>query len=271
MPAGRAIRALQFPASPLPEVRSIYEAHRGGWACTPQTSLLRYFLRVSPDFGVKEVSTALALRKDTGCYRTELSDLREYVRMPQVEKVAIAALDDPEPAVARDAAQALQHYGTAAAESALWGRLEKFHRKWKDRPDELLHPRPNMIVYDSDSGLEEALVQGISLAQAWFADAATIRRLKDLSSPAMQRELDDTLQALGAGAFNLNLSSWPEDELSFTVGSYSGNGMGNFKEKLAQFPPGSHFRLITTQGRAGDPPGGIHRSGERGFGERTGH
>jgi hypothetical protein len=189
----------------------------------------------------------LAQRKDTGCYRTELSDLREFLRIPKVEKVAIAALDDPEPAVASDAAQALQHYGSPTAESALWARLEKFQRKWKDRPDELLHPRPNMIVYDSDSGLEEALVQGISLAQAWFADAATIRRLKDLSSLAMQRELDDTLQALSAGTFNLNLNWWPGDELSFTVGSYSGSGIGNFKEKLAQFPPGSQFRLIATK------------------------
>jgi|HubBroStandDraft_5_1064220.scaffolds.fasta_scaffold478090_1 hypothetical protein len=40
---------------------------------------------------------------------------------------------------------------------------------------------------------------------------------------------------------------WPEDELNYTLGWYSGEGMASFKEKLAQFPPGSHFRMVTTK------------------------
>jgi len=81
-------------------------------------------------------------------------------------------------------------------DAVLWARLEKFHQQWKMKPDELLHPHPNMFVYDQDSGLEQALVQGILLGQAWFADSATIRRLKELSSPAMQNELDGALKEL---------------------------------------------------------------------------
>jgi hypothetical protein len=209
--------------------------------------MLRCFLRVKPDYGVEELTAALALRKATGCYRTQLSEVREYVRMPQVRKLAIQQLDDPAPSVARDATQALQHYGSSAAENALWARLEKLHQQWKDKPDELLHPRPNMFVYDRDSGLEQALVQGISLGHAWFADAATIQRLKELSSPAMQNELDGTLQMLRGGEFTLDMRWWPEDELNYTLGWYSGEGMASFKEKLAQFPPGSHFRMVTTK------------------------
>jgi hypothetical protein len=231
----------------LPTLQSIYEARRGEWACTPQTAMLRYFLHVKPDYGVEELTLALALRKATGCYRTQLSEVREYVRMPQVGKLAIQQLDDPAPSVARDATQALRHYGSSAAENALWARLEKLHQQWKDKPDELLHPRPNMFVYDRDSGLEQALVQGISLGQSWFADAATIQRLKELSSPAMQNELDGTLQMLRGGEFTLDMRWWPEDELNYTLGWYSGEGMANFKEKLAQFPPGSHFRMVTTK------------------------
>jgi hypothetical protein len=167
--------------------------------------------------------------------------------MPKVERVAIAELDDPEPAAARDAAMSLERYGSPTSESALWARLEKFHRKWKDKPDNLLHPEPNTIVYASDSGLEQALVQGILQGQAWFADIGTIRRLKELSSPAMQPELDRTLQELESGEFGLNLGWWPEDEPNFIVGWYSGRGMAGFKEKLAQFPPESHFHLDITK------------------------
>lgn len=231
----------------FPEVTAIYEQHPGGWACAPQTAMLRYFLRVSPDNGVKALSVAMAQRSTTHCYPTQLGELKDQVRMPKVEHVAIAALDDHETSVARDAATALQHYGSPAAEAPLWTRLERFHQFWKDKLDSLLHPVPNSIVYDNDSGLEQALVQAILQGQSWFADAGAIRRLKDLSSPTMQAELDGALQALGVGEFELDMSWWPEDELRFTLGWYSGTGMARFEEKLSQFPPGSHFRMLTTQ------------------------
>lgn len=233
-------------ARALPEVTSIYESQPGGWACIPQTAMLRYFLRVNTDNGLKQLSAALARRSNTGCYRTQLGELKDYVRTPKLEKLAIAALDDREPAVARDAAVALGKYGSPAAESALWARLEKFHQQWKDKPDSMLHPQPNAIVYADASGLEQALVQAISQAQAWFADGAALRRLKELSTPAMQAELDRALEALEAGEFALDLSWWPEDEPRFTIGWYSGKGMASFEDKLAQFPSGSHFRLITS-------------------------
>jgi hypothetical protein len=231
----------------LPAVQSIYEPHRGVWACTPQTAILRYFLRIKPDYGMKELTAAMTSRKSTGCYRMQMGGIGEYVRMPQVEKLAIQLLNDPAPAVASDAAKALEKYGSLETENALWTRLQGFHEQWKDKPDEMLHPRPNMIVFDKDSGLEDALVLGILHGQAWFADVAKIRRLKDLSSPAKQDELDGALQSLGSGEFTLHMQWWPQDELNYTLGWYTGEGMANFRDKLAQFPAGSHFRMVTTK------------------------
>jgi hypothetical protein len=129
----------------------------------------------------------------------------------------------------------------------LWARLEKLHEQWKDKDDKLLHPQPNAMSIASENGLEEPLVQGILHGQAWFADAATIRRLKELTSPARQNELEGALQTLGGWEFMLNMIWWPEDELDYTLGWYSGKGMASFKNKLAQFPPGSHFRMVTTK------------------------
>jgi hypothetical protein len=231
----------------LPAVQSIYEPHGGEWACTPQTAMLRYFLRIKPAYGVKELSSATASRKSTDCYRMQMGGIGEYVRMPEVEKLAIQLLNDPVPAVAIDAAKALEKYGSLESENALWTRLQQFHEQWKNKPDEMLHPGPNMIVFDKDSGLEDALVQGILHGQAWFADAATIRRLKELSSAAKQNELDDALQSLGSGEFTLLMQWWPQGELNYTLGWYTGEGMASFEEKLAQFPPGSHFRTVTTK------------------------
>jgi hypothetical protein len=231
----------------LPAVQSIYEPQSGEWACTPQTAMLRYFLRIKPDYGVKELTATIASRKSTGCYRMLMGGIGEYLRLPQVEKLAIQLLNDRAPAVASDAAKALEKYGSLETENALWTRLQEFHEQWKDKPDEMLHLRPNMIAFDQDSGLEDALVEGILHGQAWFADAATIRRLKELSSPAKQNELDGALQSLGTGEFTLHMLWWPQDELNYTLGWYTGEGMASFEEKLAQFPPGSNFRMVTTK------------------------
>jgi len=140
----------------------------------------------------------------------------------------------------------LQHYGTAAAEKALWRRLEKFHNKWKDKPDELLHLHQNAIEYEGEGGLENALVEGITLGQAWFADSTAIARLRELSSPAIQQQLDGELEALESHQFTMDLTWWPDDDLRFTLGWYTGIGMTDFKSKLAQFPSASRFELITT-------------------------
>jgi hypothetical protein len=230
----------------MDQMKSIYEASRGKWACVPRAAMLRYFLRVSPDYGTKEASDALRGRKRTGCYRTELSDLKELIHVPQMEKVVIAMLDDRSPSVVWDAAEALQEYGSPKAEAALWARLEKLHNKWKDKPDERLHPQPGETDSNKDSGLEQALVEAIANGQAWFANQETIRRLKSLSSPAMQENLDDILKTLQDGNFTFNLTSWPDTDFRFTVGWYQVTGMAAFKEKLAQFPAGAHFIDMTS-------------------------
>jgi hypothetical protein len=127
----------------LPAIRAIYDRHRGEWACIPQTALLRYFLRVDPDYGTSQVQDALGLRRTTGCYKFQLTALDEYVRRPRLEHMAISALHDPSSEVVRDAAQALSRYGSAKAEAPLWTRLQRFHDQWKDRQDEL-HYRPGV-------------------------------------------------------------------------------------------------------------------------------
>jgi hypothetical protein len=49
------------------------------------------------------------------------------------------------------------------------------------------------------------------------------------------------------GGYGLHLSWWPEGSLNYNVDRYSGGGMSALKEKLAQFPAGTHLKLITTR------------------------
>src|SRR5262249_47388815 len=200
----------------LPEIRGIYGKHRGEWACTPQTALLRYFLRVDPDYGIAEVKDALALRQVTGCYQFQFTALDEYIRRPKLEQIAIAALADPSPGVVRDAAQALSKYGSAKAEPRLWARLQQFHDQWRDKQQEL-HYRPGVTPeLQAAIGLEQVLVQAITNGQAWFTTEEAVNKLKTLASRQMQSELDGVMFEIQRGEYGIDLNWWPEERSTTT-------------------------------------------------------
>ena len=231
----------------LPEIRAIYDAHQGEWACIPQTALLRYLLRVDPDYGISKVHEALKLRQATGCYKFEFTALDDYIRRPKLEQLAITALNDPSPDVVGDAAQALSGYGSAKAEARLWARLESFHDQWKDRQDEL-HYRPGVKPdLQAEIRLEQVLVQAITKGQAWFITEESVNKLKELASPQEQTELDGVLHEIQRGEYGLNLNWWPSGMLNYSIGRYTGRSMAELKEKLAQFPTGTHLDVITTR------------------------
>ncbi len=230
----------------LPDIKAIYDAHRGEWACAPQTAMLRYFLRVSPDYGMEQVSDALTHRKTTGCYTQQLAELHEDLRRPKLEAIAIRALDDSSPEVAANAAAALGKFGSSKTEPALWARLERFHEQWKDKAADLEY-RPGITNdLQQQISLEQVLVPAIASGQAWYTNGAGIHRLKDLASPQMQSALDGMLQEIENGEYGLNLNWWPEGVLNYTVGRYNGNTIPALKEKLSQFPAGTHLSMITT-------------------------
>jgi hypothetical protein len=219
----------------LPDVKALYEAHRGEWACIPQDAMLRYFLRVKPDYGVAQVSDALGRRKATGCYKFQLTGLSEDIRRPRVEKIAIAALNDISPEVVENAAEALGHYGSAKAEAALWVRLEKFQEQRKDRADELryrLGANPDVLL---QVRLEQVLVQAIANGQGWFASEDKIEAVKGLASPQIQPELDSVLQEIRRGEWALNLNWWPDGTLSYSVGRYSGKAWLRWRKNSLNF------------------------------------
>jgi len=231
----------------LPEMRAIYDRHRGEWACIPQTALLRYFLRVDSDYGISAVHEALGLRQKTGCYKFQFTALDDYFHRPKLEQLAITKLNDPSADVVRDAAQALSRYGSAKAEAPLWVRLTTFHDQWKDRQDEL-HYRPGVKAdLLAEIGLEQALVQAITNGQEWFITEESVNKLKAMASPQVQRELDGILAEIQRGEYGLNLNWWPSGMLNYSVGRYTGRNMAALKEKLAQFPSGTHLNLITTK------------------------
>lgn len=230
----------------LPDIQSAYAPFAGRWACSLQSNALRYFLRVSPDFGVKEAALALHHRGETRCYITELRELGPYIRIPKMEQIVIAALDDSSPEVVRNATLALQEYGSANAEAALWPPLSRLHQKWTDDPEHRVDPHTGLLRNQADRDRETELVEAIINGQAWFLTSERIARLKELGSPSTQRLADSFEKQLQLHEFLFGFNRWPVGQLSFRLGWYSGIGMTAFKEKLAQFPAGSRIKTTAS-------------------------
>jgi hypothetical protein len=88
------------------------------------------------------------------------------------------------------------------------------------------------------------LVQAITNGQAWFITEESVNKLKELASPQEQTELNGVLHEIQRGEYGLNLNWWPDGALNYSIGRYTGRSIAALKEKLAQFPAGTHLDLL---------------------------
>jgi hypothetical protein len=222
-------------ASALPAVKAAFEAGIGEWACAPQSAMLRYFLRVSPDDGVAQVKASLAARNDTGCYSVLLPDLDD--QLPKVQPIAIGALDDPDPEVARSAVRALGRWGSKEAEAVLWERLKRFHKEWAGREDSLRFSPDGKSAGSRGAMLEQDLVTAIGQGTNWLAPPEKLALLKDLVCTREQAQLiEGWIQQWKLGAATIDSYWVPEDRPTFSILQYTGLTEDQLRIKVAQLP-----------------------------------
>lgn len=225
---------LYADASVLPRMKTVFNNHLGQWACDPQTAMLRYFLKLEPEFGAKAVEASLAARKTTGCYHFLLQELGDA--LPKVQSVAISALDDSDLEVANDAALALGHWGTASAEAALWARLKRFHQEWQGRQDELRAAPPYTDPIGRATALESTLMNAIATGTKWICGPEKLERLGELASPRQKIQVANWRKEWERGQALIQANWFPEDRLSFGVLQYSNLDEQQFRAKLSQMP-----------------------------------
>ncbi len=235
----------------LAPIRAAFERRgAGGWSCEPQSAMLRYFLRMDPGYGARQVAAVLSVRRNTDCYRSLPQDLGD--QLPKAERSAIDALDDPDPEVARDAAMALGRWGSAAAEKALWGRLERFHKEWEGRHDQL-RPTPDFQSQGMRaSALEDGLASAIAKGTNWLCPPETLKRLAGLVWVKVRQPTFESMSQQWEHEPAIIHSDWfSDDELHFQVLQYDKLTEAQLLAKLAQFPPNTRFRWQVQQTGAG--------------------
>lgn len=217
-------------------------------ACALQAPLLAYFLRVDPEQGVELVNQALAARgpDDTRCYDSLLDDVARLYMCPELERIAIAALSDPNIEMVAHAATLLGQYGSAAAEEHLWRRFEEWHQQWQGREADLRKKLPGVTSLGAPSLADQALVENafrvaLSHSPAWLADLEELKRIHLLSlTENGRREAENLLKGWNT-MIQIAFNAVDGNPDTFFVAQYRPASLTALKEKLAQFPPGTTF------------------------------
>jgi hypothetical protein len=248
---------LYADASVLPGIKTVFNNHLGEWACDPQTAMLRYFLRLDPEFGAQAAEASLAARKITGCYHFLLQELGDD--LPKVEPLAIQALDDSDLEVANDAALALGHWGTARAEAALWARLKRFHQQWASRQDELRSTPPYTGPIERATALEGTLISSIATGTSWICGPERLAQLSALASPRQQMQVATWSKGWETGEALISPSGYPKGPMTFGVLQYSNLDEQQFRAKLSQMPSGMKLYFQIWKPGQISPPVSVER------------
>jgi hypothetical protein len=228
-------------AAVSPQLKAAYEEKIGVMACEPQSALLTYFLRVEPSYGAGLVEKALASREHTGCYKFLLTEVAKLRASRELEPLAIASLDDPDPELASDAASMLGSYGSADARDALLRRFERWHEEWAGREKDL-SALDEKDSSKSQTRVEAALVHALANSPAWLADEDLLKRLRQLCvTKTCAGEADSALRQFDT---SVTVFFDPTDGsvMHASLAQYNVISWAALKEKMTQFPRGTTFK-----------------------------
>lgn len=216
----------------LPRVKALACGESVTSDCAVQSNLLAYFLRTDHAYGLKRIRKVLASRKETGCYRFVLGEVAALAPGPDVERLAVAHLDDPDPEVAADAVKTLAAIGSPAAEAPLWARLRAWHRQWEGKAAQ---------ITPTSGELEYVLTFALAASPGWLADRAELQALENLSvTPGARSNMAGFVKEW-AVPISIIYRGERDDWSVVQYGQIS--SLAALRSKLAQFPRGTRFRL----------------------------
>ena len=94
------------------KVISFYLKREGRWACSIQTSFLRYWIKHDRKKGFEALERAVKLREHTGCYKFVIGDVLRKMYSRKGERLALRFLDDPDPEVSIHIVRLLAQQGS---------------------------------------------------------------------------------------------------------------------------------------------------------------
>jgi hypothetical protein len=220
----------------------------GRMACSQQSSILAYVLRIDAAESAELLDRAMASRV-TGCWRS-LNQIADAHMSPALEKRAIADLDNADPDAVIGAIQTLGRHGSPGALEPLRAAFQRWHATWSGRQEELTYShaveRPNA----RQAMVEDAFRQAIGAGENWLLRPSDVRELQSFcvtdgcrTQTRYMIHDDDTRIMLWAVS--------EPDESNIELAQYRFTSLTTLEAKLALFPRGTTFTVARAD-QAGD-------------------
>jgi hypothetical protein len=224
-----------------------------------QQFALAYILRVDPEAARPRIEKAVGLRSGNGCYQFLLGDIAKLDHGPVLEELAMAHLDDADPAVVSDAAKYLGKFGSARVEKALWDRYERWSQEWGGRAAEM---QGSLLVSDEEDAMAASLRpptlgrllgDALTNAPAWTLDEAKLERVRTLAVANDARQMAElALTSWRKKPWSVAcrpVAPWSEpvagQQAVFRVLQYQARSLDELVDKMSQFPRGSSFNWLS--------------------------
>ena len=221
----------------------------GRLACSQQASVLAYFLRVDDVTGTALLDRA-AVSRETGCWRTLVSDVAALRMTPALERRAIADLDNTDPDVVIAAAKALGDHGSGAALQPLREAFRRWHDTWSARAAELAYGRVGEGAHTRQSMVEDTFRQAIGAGQGWLLRANDLSELQSLCVTDACRQ--QTQHMIQDDDTRIMVWSAAVDDTDVELAQYRFSSLAAAERMLARYPRGTRFVLQRYDGAGGD-------------------
>jgi hypothetical protein len=246
----------------LPIVLPFVGAQLPNWSCAVKEPALAYLMKVSPQDAEPRVKEAVkGVSHGRWCPNTIFTDLGFLEHSPVLERLAMAEIDANGP-LARDAADYLRIYGSAAAKPFVWKEFVRWHEQFVSSGAEgRLHQYPPVYKDYLQSVLASALAEAFTKAQAWVITPDEARSVQQIQGapavpsncttncgPSLGIDPEPGAYAIYGGvneAWSRRQSPMeylnPSERLYYSVNQYRCADMNALERKLVQFPLGSSF------------------------------
>lgn len=213
--------------------------------CDPNLYALVYVARFRP------VTALPLLRKriadgPAGCSEGLIYRLAQIFQGSALNDLAVSELNNPDLKIVHDAVDYLQPYGRPQDREPLWNRYVRWADEYKGASGTVSDGLKANIASD-DLDLGEILGEALVANQGWVAGPdLTAKVLARCTSEKVCAEIKDVIEGNTSPYRILVPRSFTFDEIEAlfptAVAQYTTRSFDLFEQKIAQFPPGSHFR-----------------------------
>jgi hypothetical protein len=229
-------------AAIAPRVRAAYE-FGPSQECRFLDGMLGYFSRVDPAYAVAMLSSGIGASL---CMDNGFRELHARGLWAEAEPAIIKKLDRPQQHEVRSAAEVLSRFGSERARRALFERQRALHRRWKEHEGEFtLLPNTAAEVREAVY-LQHGLIAALTSATGWILDDDQVQELEEmLLGPNERRNLQQWRARRDERPVPVHLVA-PDGLVRIQIGPFPVVGVDAARRKLAQFPPGTQFRVGPT-------------------------